>query len=165
LERKVVPAFYADRYVGVPTKWLTMVRHTMGMLGPQVQATRMVREYVRNLYAPAAASATAVAADDFHGARDLAAYRQRLRSHWTKVRVVDFELASADSIAPELGASVRARATPSGCSPNTTCSPPRPNWAAWSWLADQRWCRPPTGWFRFFRIDSRGRTNRGGRRL
>jgi starch phosphorylase len=110
LERKVVPTFYADRYVGVPTKWLAMVRHTMGVLGPQVQATRMVREYVRGLYAPAAASAAAVAADDFRGARDLAAYRQRLRSHWTRVRVVDFELASAESVAPELGASVRARA-------------------------------------------------------
>ncbi len=110
LERKVVPAFYDDRYVGVPTRWLAMVRHTLGVLGPQVQATRMVREYVGNLYAPAAASAAAVAADDFRGARDLAAYRQRLRSHWTRVRVVDFELASAESVAPELGASVRARA-------------------------------------------------------
>jgi starch phosphorylase len=110
LERKVVPAFYDDRYVGVPTRWLAMVRHTVGVLGPRVQATRMVREYVGDLYAPAAASAAAVAADDFRGARDLAAYRQRLRSHWTRVRVVDFELASAESVAPELGASVRARA-------------------------------------------------------
>jgi starch phosphorylase len=110
LERKVVPAFYDDRYVGVPTRWLAMVRHTVGVLGPRVQATRMVREYVRALYGPAAVSAAAVAADDFRGARDLAAYRQRLRSHWTKVRVVDFELASAEAVAPELGASVRARA-------------------------------------------------------
>ena len=31
-----------------------MVRHTLKSLGPKVLATRMVRDYVRTLYAPAA---------------------------------------------------------------------------------------------------------------
>ncbi|HEY0806010.1 MAG TPA: alpha-glucan family phosphorylase, partial [Pseudonocardiaceae bacterium] len=110
LDRQVVPAFYDYRRDGVPTRWLAMVRHTLGVLGPKVQASRMVREYVRNLYGPAAASAAVITADGYRGARELAAYRERLREHWTQVRVVDFELGSEDHSAPELGASIVAKA-------------------------------------------------------
>jgi starch phosphorylase len=110
LDRQVVPAFYDHRRDGVPTRWLAMVRHTLGVLGPKVQASRMVREYVRNLYGPAAASSAVITADGYRGARELAAYRERLREHWTQVRVVDFELGSEDHSAPELGASIVAKA-------------------------------------------------------
>jgi starch phosphorylase len=106
LDREVVPAFY-DRVSGLPTQWLTMVRHTMATLCPRVQASRMVREYVRNLYVPAAASAAVIADDGFRGARDLAAYRERLREHWPQVRVLSFSLESPSS---ELGAVALARA-------------------------------------------------------
>ncbi len=94
LDREVTPAFYAGRAHGLPLRWLA-------------KASRMVREYVRNLYVPAAASAATIAGDGFQGARELAAYRERLRDHWTQVRVLDFELSSP---AHELGAPVRARA-------------------------------------------------------
>ena len=37
-----------------------MVRHTLATLGPKVQATRMVAEYVTRLYVPAAVSGRAL---------------------------------------------------------------------------------------------------------
>ena len=37
-----------------PRRWLEMVAHTLRTLGPKAQATRMVREYVTELYLPAA---------------------------------------------------------------------------------------------------------------
>ena len=37
---------------GVPARWIELVRHTLTTLRPQVQATRMVREYVRGLVRP-----------------------------------------------------------------------------------------------------------------
>ena len=42
---------------GVPARWVELVRHTLTTLRPQVQATRMVREYVEDWYAPAARAA------------------------------------------------------------------------------------------------------------
>ena len=36
-----------------PTRWVEMLRHTLKSLGPKVLATRMVRDYTRQLYAPA----------------------------------------------------------------------------------------------------------------
>ena len=38
-------------------RWIQMIRETVAGLGPKVLASRMVRDYVTNLYAPAAASA------------------------------------------------------------------------------------------------------------
>ena len=49
------PLFYDRDADGHPTRWIEMVRHTLQTLGPKVLATRMVRDYVLGLYAPAAA--------------------------------------------------------------------------------------------------------------
>ena len=40
----------------MPIRWIEMVRHTLKSLGPKVLSTRMLREYVEKLYAPAAVS-------------------------------------------------------------------------------------------------------------
>src|SRR6185369_10192730 len=64
LATQVAPAFY-DRTDGVPERWVDLVRHTLTTLRPQVQATRMVREYVKDWYIPAARAARRIAADDF----------------------------------------------------------------------------------------------------
>ena len=55
IENEVAPRFYDVDAEGVPDRWLEMVRHTLKSLGPKVLATRQVRDYVRELYAPAAA--------------------------------------------------------------------------------------------------------------
>jgi len=53
LEGEVIPLFYA-RPAGLPTGWLAKVRHCLVHLGPRVQATRMLEDYLDHLYWPAA---------------------------------------------------------------------------------------------------------------
>lgn len=89
LEGQVVPLFY-DRPDGRhPTRWLAMVRSSLRSLGPRVPAARMVRQYVDELYEPAAARSAALRADDFSRARALAGWKQRIRYAWPSVSVVD----------------------------------------------------------------------------
>lgn len=83
----VAPVFYDRDERGLPPRWLTMVRHTLQSLGPKVLASRMVREYVTRLYAPAAASSTALSSDHFSGAIDLSEWKKRVISQWPRVRV------------------------------------------------------------------------------
>ncbi len=67
--------FYDDDGDGLPRRWIEMVRHTLMSLGPQVLASRMVRDYVLQLYAPAAQSSRALSADDVRRrAQELAAW-------------------------------------------------------------------------------------------
>ena len=87
IESQVAPLFYERSADDVPTGWLKMVRHTLATLGPKVQATRMVGEYVHGLYAPAGESGRALAGNDWAAARELAAWKSHVRDNWEHVRV------------------------------------------------------------------------------
>jgi glycogen phosphorylase len=106
---QVAPQFYDRGADGVPAGWVSLVRHTLATLRPQVQASRMVQEYVERLYAPAAASAAAVLADSFAGARVLAEYRSRVSAAWPQVRVSQVDISGLPDT-PELGAEMTVRA-------------------------------------------------------
>ncbi|TDD09698.1 glycosyltransferase family 1 protein [Saccharopolyspora terrae] len=109
MSEHVAPMYYERNSDGVPGKWMSMVRHTLATLGPRVQASRMIREYVDGHYTPAAQSARAMFDDDFRGARELADYRSRLQAAWNRVRVGDTEM-SVDHGTPLLGGQVTVRA-------------------------------------------------------
>jgi starch phosphorylase len=61
LEQTVTPLFYDGRTGGLPLRWLEMIAHTFRVLGPRVQASRMVRDYVSAMYIPAARSSRRLA--------------------------------------------------------------------------------------------------------
>ncbi len=85
LEREVVPQFYERDEGGVPTAWVSRMRHSMARLTPQYSSTRTVREYVEQHYVPAAQRYRARCAD--HGAAgvDIVGWRQTLERHWHDV--------------------------------------------------------------------------------
>jgi starch phosphorylase len=111
ISSQVAPTYYDRGDDGVPSRWMELVRHTLASLGPKVQATRMVREYVESHYAPAATSAARATVDGFQQAKDLAAYRARLDASWYHVRVTDSELTLPDGKTPVIGERVQARAS------------------------------------------------------
>jgi starch phosphorylase len=95
LEQVVAPLFYETGADGLPHRWLEMVAHTFAGLGPRAQAARMVREYVETLYVPAARASRALAdapgQTPFTAARDLAAWKHRVRAAWADVKVEHIE--------------------------------------------------------------------------
>ena len=107
LAKSVAPLFYDAAGDGVPHGWVEMMRHGLRSLGPLVRADRMVGDYVTNLYAPAARASRALAADD-RPARDLAAWKDRVRRAWGGVRIEHVE---ADGAEPSLGAVLDVRVT------------------------------------------------------
>ena len=92
----------------MPHGWVEMMRHGLRSLGPLVRADRMVGDYVTNLYAPAARASRALAADGNRPARDLAAWKDRVRRAWGGVRIEHVE---ADGAEPSLGAVLDVRVT------------------------------------------------------
>ena len=133
--QSVAPLFYESAAGQPPRRWLEMVAHTLRTLGPKAEATRMVRDYVTGLYLPAArasralaggapgadsasaVSAGAVSADsaaadsaaaDFTGARQLAAWQERVTSAWPAVRIDHVEAEEGEQ---RPGALLAVRAT------------------------------------------------------
>jgi starch phosphorylase len=108
LAKNVAPLFYDAGGDGISGGWVEMMRHALRTLGPLVQADRMVGDYVTHLYAPAARSSRALAADDHGAARDLAVWKQRVREAWPAVRIEHVEANGAE---PSLGAVLKVRVT------------------------------------------------------
>jgi starch phosphorylase len=110
IEHQVAPRFYdRDQSSGLPHRWLEMVRHTLASLGPKVQATRMVTDYVRQLYVPAARAGWAMDGAGHPGARDLAQWKARVRGAWPSLRVDHVE-SSGVGDSPEIGDVLSVRA-------------------------------------------------------
>ncbi len=109
IEGQVAPRFYDLDSDGLPQNWLTMVMHTLTTLGPKVRASRMVRDYTTQLYTPAAISGRERSVDGFAGARDLAAFKSRVRKGWPGVRVDHVESEGVPD-APQVGDVIRVTA-------------------------------------------------------
>ncbi|HKS49244.1 MAG TPA: alpha-glucan family phosphorylase [Amycolatopsis sp.] len=110
LGQQIAPLFYERDDRGVSKGWMSRVWHTLDTLGPRVQASRMVREYVETCYQPAARTVAAASRDSYAGAKSLAEYRKRIDSTWSKVRIFDTELTVEPPEALVVGNEVRVRA-------------------------------------------------------
>jgi starch phosphorylase len=108
IENEVAPRFYDEDDEGTPVRWLEMVRHTMKSLGPKVLADRMVRDYVTQLYAPAARSSRTLNGS-YAGAAELADWKRRVRAGWSGVAVDHVESRGVTD-APELGQTLEVSA-------------------------------------------------------
>jgi starch phosphorylase len=85
---------------------MEMVRHTFVSLAPKVLATRMVRDYVNELYVPATSAGRSLGAN---GATELSEWKARVASGWHAVRVEHVESDGAEDVA-EIGTTLSVRA-------------------------------------------------------
>jgi len=105
----VAPLFYDRDADGIPQGWVERIRHTFRSLGPKVQAERMVREYVTELYVPAAVASRHLADGEGYGpARELAAWKGRVVQAWPQVRIEHVEAEEGEQ---RPGALLTVRAT------------------------------------------------------
>jgi starch phosphorylase len=107
LERQVVPLYYdrgGDRF---PRQWVARIKDSLVSLGPRVQASRMVRDYVSEMYEPAARRAELLSGKKFAKAKDLAAWKHRVHAAWNKVSVVSVDTDST-ALVTDLGSTRHA---------------------------------------------------------
>ena len=107
LEHQVIPLFYERQEGPVPRRWVRRVKASLCSLGPQVVASRMVRDYVTQMYEPLAERTDLLAASGFARAQALAAWKERVRAGWDEVRVVAVD---SDAAVADLGTERRVEA-------------------------------------------------------
>jgi starch phosphorylase len=104
LEHQIVPTYYVRSEGPVPRRWVARVKHNLASLGPKVNAGRMVRDYTKQLYEPAATAAERAASG---GAQELAAWKARVTAAWSGVAVA---AVTSDAGVGELGGRQRVSA-------------------------------------------------------
>ena len=87
IESQIVPLFYDRNDDGVPHRWIERLANNWATMGWNVSAARMVRDYVTELYEPAAAAADARTSDGAAGARELASWKSHVTAAWGGVSV------------------------------------------------------------------------------
>jgi starch phosphorylase len=87
LERDVVPAFYERRADGLPNRWISLMKSSIGDLCHYFNTNRMVREYTERFYLSAHADHQRLFSDGAARAVSLAASMARIRKAWPQIRI------------------------------------------------------------------------------
>ncbi|MCC6383097.1 MAG: alpha-glucan family phosphorylase [Dehalococcoidia bacterium] len=88
LEQEVAPLFYERNVDGVPARWVERMKDSVAAFAPYFSTHRMVEEYTRRAYGPAARTWVQLRSNNMKPARDLAGWLARLRSAWDTIRIV-----------------------------------------------------------------------------
>lgn len=91
LEQDIVPLFYHDRDAsGCPQGWVQKIRESMSRLTPLFSSNRMLREYVSNLYEPAAR--LLAARSEKNRIEAICQWQKNIRQHWPLLRFGDLHI-------------------------------------------------------------------------
>jgi len=82
LQDKVIPLYYERGPMGYSPGWVAMAKRSMATIAPHFNAARMLDEYIRKFYVPAASQWRRHADDGFALSRHMAAWKERVRAGW-----------------------------------------------------------------------------------
>ena len=89
LENDIAPAYYnVDRTTGRSREWIGYIKNTIAKVACDFTTNRMLTDYINQYYAPQSEEAKLMKAQDFAKARELAAWKTRVRREWENVNVI-----------------------------------------------------------------------------
>jgi starch phosphorylase len=109
LEREVVPLFYERDEGGLPRGWTAMMKNSIKVLAPVFSGDRMVKQYAERFYLPAAERYERLCADGYARAKELSAWKWRVRDAWGDVTVAWVEERAGSAVRAGEGFEVAAK--------------------------------------------------------
>ena len=89
LENDIAPAYYnVDRTTGRSREWIGYIKNTIAKVACDFTTNRMLTDYINQYYAPQSEETKLMTAQDFAKARELAAWKTRVRREWENVSVI-----------------------------------------------------------------------------
>jgi starch phosphorylase len=92
LESEIVPLFYTRTADNLPRAWIRRMKNSIKWIAPVFNTHRMVGEYVRKSYNPAAARWKYLTADSLAKAKALAAWKNTIRRAWKDFAIKDVKV-------------------------------------------------------------------------
>ncbi|MBM3299872.1 MAG: hypothetical protein FJY85_07950, partial [Deltaproteobacteria bacterium] len=109
LEKEVIPLFYDRGPDGIPHRWIEMMKHSMAKICVHFNSHRMAEEYMEDYYVTAGLAHQILGENRLARARELRDWKQRVRSLWKDVKILDVSLPKGDQVA--LGDDLEVTAT------------------------------------------------------
>jgi starch phosphorylase len=89
LENEVVPLFYTRSADNLPRAWIHRVKKSIRWIAPRFNTHRMVAEYTRRFYNPAAARRRYLTADAMARAKAFAKWKSEMKQAWPELAIKD----------------------------------------------------------------------------
>jgi starch phosphorylase len=85
IEHQVIPLYYNRNGHGFSEGWVHMSKASMKSTLPHFNSQRMVMDYIRGFYGPAAEQGRLLARNRYKGAKELASWKEKIRKLWPAV--------------------------------------------------------------------------------
>lgn len=96
LEGAVVPLYFDLNPAGLPANWIAMSKRSLKSLTAMYSSNRMLADYAREAYLPAAARHSQLAKDDWASCREQAAWQAQLPVRFGTLKLEEIILSGAD---------------------------------------------------------------------
>lgn len=98
LENEIIPAFYKRDQDGLPRSWIRKMKNSMTQICPIYNTHRMLRDYMVEMYNPAAERSLKLSGDNLKLASELANWKYKMRLHWKQIRFIRVESGTTDGL-------------------------------------------------------------------
>ncbi len=96
LENAVLPLYHEVNAQGLPSNWVAMSKRSLKSLTAMYSSNRMVTDYVRLAYTPAAERKEVLKANDWALCRDIAVWEKNLPARFGTIKLEEIILTGAD---------------------------------------------------------------------
>jgi len=87
LENEVIPLFYERKNGDVPVRWIKMMKASMKMAVENFCSHKMMGQYIRRFYLPAANRFQTLTQNEAAEAKRLRDHRKRLQTYWNRIKI------------------------------------------------------------------------------
>ena len=98
IENEIAPTFYNKSLsTGRSSDWIEYIKNCVAQVACNFTTNRMLTDYIDQYYVPQAERVDGIVADDYAQAREIAAWKKKLRREWKNVEVVSVSMPDSNS--------------------------------------------------------------------
>lgn len=111
LENEILPTYYAKNEQGISEKWVSYIKNIIADVAPEFTMKRMMDDYFDRFYNKLAKDSRQMRQSNFAAAKELVAWKEKMRAHWRNIQVVNIDMIDTDNHSLALGEPFKATVT------------------------------------------------------
>ncbi len=103
IEHDIAPMFYDRNAENIPEKWIRYVKNSIAGVAPMFTTRRMINDYKTRFYNNLAIRSKEMSQNDYHRAKDMAAWKKNIEKHWDSIKVLNVDLLGRETDIHKVG--------------------------------------------------------------
>lgn len=93
LENEIIPLYFSKNAQGYSPEWIKYIKNSYAQITPRFTMKRMIDDYLNKFYYKLAARHAMLEENNFAKAKELAAWKKKIASHWDEIEVIEVSVA------------------------------------------------------------------------